>query len=248
MLNCNMELETNTKYIEGKLLQSINFKNQTFNKTLPKESFQKTEVQQHVSSNLISTLLTSGMILKNKTTSKGYKRRPGLLYKKVMKSKLYNIQSHYFISSDRKGHKWIPPRSPYALLQEDLFDRPWQLLIATIFLNKTKAKKAVPYILKFLIKWPLPKNILNVTYEEILEFLQPLGLGPTRSRAIMKFTVEYLTKNWKYPRELYGIGKYGDDSFRIFCINEWREVTPDDIPLSKYKTWLLENEEKLGLI
>lgn len=30
-----------------------------------------------------------------------------------------------------------PPRSPYNLIQEDLFHDPWQLLIATIFLNST---------------------------------------------------------------------------------------------------------------
>jgi len=36
---------------------------------------------------------------------------------------------------------------------------------------------------------------------------------------------EYLTKSWRYPRELYGIKKYGDDAYRIFCINEWKQVT-----------------------
>jgi len=35
---------------------------------------------------------------------------------------------------------------------------------------------------------------------------------------------EYLTKSWTYPDELYGIGKYGNDSYRIFCVNEWRHV------------------------
>ena len=35
---------------------------------------------------------------------------------------------------------------------------------------------------------------------------------------------EYLTKSWTYPDELYGIGKYGSDSYRIFCVNEWKEV------------------------
>jgi len=36
---------------------------------------------------------------------------------------------------------------------------------------------------------------------------------------------EYLTKSWTYPDELYGIGKYGNDSYRIFCVNEWRDVS-----------------------
>lgn len=40
------------------------------------------------------------------------------------------------------------------------------------------------------------------------------------------FSDEYLTKQWKYPIELHGIGKYGNDSYRIFCINEWKQVRP----------------------
>lgn len=37
---------------------------------------------------------------------------------------------------------------------------------------------------------------------------------------------EYLTKPWRYPIELHGIGKYGNDSYRIFCVNEWKQVSP----------------------
>lgn len=36
---------------------------------------------------------------------------------------------------------------------------------------------------------------------------------------------EYLTKQWRYPIELHGIGKYGNDSYRIFCVGEWRQVS-----------------------
>lgn len=47
------------------------------------------------------------------------------------------------------------------------------------------------------------------------EILQPLSFS---------FAEEYLRKDWKYPEELHGIGKYGNDSYRIFCVNEWRQV------------------------
>lgn len=36
---------------------------------------------------------------------------------------------------------------------------------------------------------------------------------------------EYMTKQWRYPIELHGIGKYGNDSYRIFCVGEWRQVS-----------------------
>lgn len=35
---------------------------------------------------------------------------------------------------------------------------------------------------------------------------------------------QFLTKQWRYPIELHGIGKYGNDSYRIFCVKEWKKV------------------------
>ena len=32
---------------------------------------------------------------------------------------------------------YVPPRSPFNLVQESLFHDPWKLLVATIFLNRT---------------------------------------------------------------------------------------------------------------
>jgi len=42
--------------------------------------------------------------------------------------------------------KWVPPRSPYNLIQEDLYHNPWQLLIATIFLNCTTGESFLALI------------------------------------------------------------------------------------------------------
>lgn len=65
------------------------------------------------------------------------KRRAGVLYKRLKGSKIVKISSKYFNQAHNKQKQWVPPRSPYCLIQEDLFDKPWQLLIATIFLTKT---------------------------------------------------------------------------------------------------------------
>lgn len=67
-----------------------------------------------------------------------YCKRPGLVYKNLIKNQNAVQTSHYFES--KCGGQWIPPRSPYALIQEDLFHNPWQLLIATIFLTKVTGK------------------------------------------------------------------------------------------------------------
>lgn len=49
-------------------------------------------------------------------------------------------------------------------------------------------------------------------------------------------------KGWrKSVRELYGIGKYGEDAYRLFCLGDF-EVEPDDRFLRIYKGWY----EKVG--
>jgi len=133
---------------------------------------------------------------------------------------------------------WIPPKSPFGLVQETLFHDPWKLLIATIFLNKTSGNCALPLLWKFFDCWPTAEHICQADEAVIAQVLQPLGLHHVRAYTIKQFSYEFLTKDWKYPDELYGIGKYGRDSYRIFCINEWRHVKPDDCKLNLYHEWL----------
>lgn len=64
---------------------------------------------------------------------------------------------------------------------------------------------------------------------------------------LVQFAEEYLRKNWQYPKELHGIGKYGNDSYRIFCVNEWKQVRPVDHMLNFYVSWLWDNHIVLGL-
>jgi len=134
--------------------------------------------------------------------------------------------------------KWTPPNSPYNLIQESLYHDPWKLLIATIFLNKTSGKGAIPKVLEFFEKWKNPKDVLQAEKAELAEFLKPIGLNDTRANTIHKFTEQFLTKDWKLPIELYGIGKYGNDSYRIFCKGDWMNVKPNDHMLNKYHQWL----------
>lgn len=161
-------------------------------------------------------------------------------------------RSPYFIrkKSRLKPHlvskklTWVPPKSPYNLIQETLFHDPWKLLLGTIFLNKTCAKLAIPVMWKFLELYPSPQAVCNSKVHDISNLLRPLGLHCLRAKTIIKFTKEYLYKDWQYPIELHGIGKYGNDSYRIFCVNEWKHVKPRDHKLNLYHVWLKSIELK----
>ncbi|XP_069824825.1 methyl-CpG-binding domain protein 4 isoform X2 [Dendropsophus ebraccatus] len=111
----------------------------------------------------------------------------------------------------------------------------------------SEGKMAIPVLWSFLEKYPTPEVARAGDWKEMSEILQPLGLFELRAKTIVRFSDEYLTKKWRYPIELHGIGKYGNDSYRIFCVNEWKEVHPQDHKLNKYHAWLWENKEALGL-
>ncbi|XP_077569157.1 methyl-CpG-binding domain protein 4 [Stigmatopora nigra] len=143
--------------------------------------------------------------------------------------------------------KWTPPRSPFNLVQETLFHNVWKLLIATIFLNRTSGKMAIPILWQFFERYPCAESACQADWKPVSELLKPLGLFELRAKSIIRFSDEFLNKEWRYPIELHGIGKYGNDSYRIFCVEEWRQVKPNDHMLNKYHTWLWENQEMLGI-
>uniref|UniRef100_T1ILG3 HhH-GPD domain-containing protein n=1 Tax=Strigamia maritima TaxID=126957 RepID=T1ILG3_STRMM len=179
---------------------------------------------------------------------------PTMTINKRKKSCPVRKRSPYFANKNTisalprpKMVKWTPPKSPYRLIQESLYHDPWKLLIATIFLNKTSAKSAIPIIWQFFEIWPTAKEARTADCKSLSELIKPLGLYEKRAKSIIQFSDEYLTKDWKYPIELHGIGKYGNDSYKIFCINEWKQVKPDDGKLIKYHQWLWQNYERLGL-
>ncbi|KAM4023608.1 methyl-CpG-binding domain protein 4 isoform 2-T2 [Anomaloglossus baeobatrachus] len=84
--------------------------------------------------------------------------------------------------------KWTPPRSPFNLVQETLFHDPWKLLIATIFLNKTSGKMAIPVLWSFLEKYPTPDVARASDWKEMSRLLQPLGLYELRAKTIVRFS------------------------------------------------------------
>ncbi|XP_005091733.1 neurofilament heavy polypeptide [Aplysia californica] len=185
-----------------------------------------------------------------------YIKAPKFLTADYMLSDAINMKSKYFKKSNtdnlaplklRRDDKWVPPRSPFCLVQESLFHDPWKLLIATIFLNKTTGRQAIPTLWKFLNRWPTPECVHSDDLEEMACLLFPIGLNYTRSKTIIRFSEEFLTKRWTYPIELHGIGKYGNDSYRIFCVNEWKQVEPTDHKLNDYHQWLSANQKQLGL-
>ncbi len=137
----------------------------------------------------------------------------------------------------------INVKSNAGLLQEQLNKDPWKIFVCCIFCNLTKRVQAEPYFWRFLDRWPTPEDASLLKEKELQGMIAPLGLSERRSKALKQMSIDYLTKDWKdNSKVLYGIGKYGDDAYRIFCKGEWKSVRPTDGALKFYINWRKQNE------
>jgi len=136
---------------------------------------------------------------------------------------------------------WTPPRSPYDLLQEQIYDDPWKIFVCCIFCNLTKRRTSEPYFWETIKRWPTPKALSNADEQELLNLIAPLGLSERRMRALKRMSDDYINLDWKDdPKCLYGIGKYASDAYQIFCAGNWQNVEPKDGALVNYHNYLKE--------
>jgi methyl-CpG-binding domain protein 4 len=111
--------------------------------------------------------------------------------------------------------------------------RAWQHMVAVIMLNQT-GRKAVKYVLPiFLDRWDDPYKFLRTTEDEVKEVIWSLGMYNRRFQRLKRMTADFLTWDREDATMLYGIGKYGSDSYEIFFKNNYA-VDPTDKELKRY--------------
>jgi len=153
-------------------------------------------------------------------------------------------KSPYF-SASSSPRKWRAPpgygrdpswHPPFRLVEERLYRDPWRLLTACIFLNKTSAKVALPIMDTYFSLWSTPQAAMAADPLHLVELLRPMGLQGKRAGMLVRFAREYLGA-WTSPaRDLHGIGKYGEDAWRLFCCGDLA-VRPTDKELLRYLSW-----------
>lgn len=136
------------------------------------------------------------------------------------------------------NHNWVPPRSPYGLLQEDLWPDEWRILVACLMLNLTTRKQVDGVIHEFFRRWPDPKTLLKANVSDIEDLIKPLGMWKKRAQTLLRFSAEYLTGKWKTAKDLHGCGKYADDCWHLFCVGDWKNINPNDHALNEYHDYL----------
>ena len=122
------------------------------------------------------------------------------------------------------------PKTLSTPLRDDLMvqqqiDGPWQHMVGVIMLNLTNRKQVKKVLPEFLSRWPEPSSLLYATRDQIEKVIEPLGMKKVRAERLYRMSQEFLDWDGEDATELYGIGKYGSDSYRLF----FKKELPEDV-------------------
>jgi len=105
------------------------------------------------------------------------------------------------------------------LMVQEQIDGPWQHMVGVMMLNLTGRKPVKTVLPEFLKLWPTPEAYLQSDPNEVKSVIHPLGFYNIRENRIRKMSEDFLTWDGEDATELYGIGQYGSESYRIFFNN-----------------------------
>jgi len=103
-------------------------------------------------------------------------------------------------------------------------------------LNCTSRKQVDLVRDAFFKKYQSPEVAMQSNPTEMAELISILGFKNRRTNTIQRFSNDWLSLNWSEPKELYGIGKYAQDSWDIFYKGDL-SIEPKDGVLGKYLAW-----------
>ena len=113
------------------------------------------------------------------------------------------------------------------LMVQQQVDNAWQHMVGVICLNQTHRKQVKRILPDFFRRWPTHVSILQDTREDVEKMIAPLGMRRVRSERIYRMSEQFESWDGRDATELYGIGKYGSDSYRLFYRNEIPENVGD---------------------
>jgi len=122
------------------------------------------------------------------------------------------------------------------LMVQQQVDNVWQHMVGVICLNQTNRKQVKRVLPVLFLVCPTPVHLLNTPSETIKRIIQPLGMVNVREKRLRKMSEDFLTWDGEDATQLYGIGKYGSDSYRLFYKNE----VPENVGDHELKRYIME--------
>jgi methyl-CpG-binding domain protein 4 len=128
--------------------------------------------------------------------------------------------------------KFFEPLRDDLMVQQQI-DGPWQHMVGVIMLNQTGRKPVKMVLPEFLYWFPTPHALLRADEDFVKSIIEPLGMMNVRYQRLVKMSQDFLTWDGNDATMLYGIGKYGSDSYEIFFKQNY-SVVPTDKELKRY--------------
>ena len=122
------------------------------------------------------------------------------------------------------------------LMVQQQVNNAWQHMVGVICLNQTGRKKVKKLLPSFFERFPTPQELLESDKDTIAEMLEGLGMKNVRAHRIWRMSEEFLPWVGEDATELFGIGKYGSDSYELFYKNR----IPDNVQDKELKRYIRE--------
>jgi len=119
------------------------------------------------------------------------------------------------------------------LMVQQQINNSWEHMVGVIMLNQTSRKPVKNTLPEFLYWFPTPQALLAADEDFVKSILAPLGMMNIRYERLVRMSQDYLTWDREDAKKLYGIGKYGSDSYEIFFKQNY-SVEPTDKELKRY--------------
>ena len=90
----------------------------------------------------------------------------------------------------------FPPlqSTSFGLVQERLSHDPFRLLVAVIFLNKTRGSVALPVFYELMKRYPTPADLAAANQEDVVDIIQHLGLQNQRAKKCINLAKAWLER------------------------------------------------------
>jgi len=119
------------------------------------------------------------------------------------------------------------------LMVQQQINNDWEHMVGVIMLNQTGRKPVKTTLPEFLYWFPTPMALIKADEEFVKSIIKPLGMVNVRYTRLVNMSKDYLNWDKQTASDLYGIGKYGNDSYEIFFKQNY-SVEPTDKELLRY--------------
>lgn len=102
----------------------------------------------------------------------------------------------------------------------------YKIIIAEVFLQRTKAETVAAFLPSFYKKYPSWKQLGEATEEDIKQTIRPLGLYNQRGTRLYNLAKELRKRNGSFPRNRYLVeempmmGQYITNAFELYVLKK----------------------------